>query len=114
MQEWGEFLRSRGVTVDLPVLTISLDAFEKLPAVEQRKRKLGFILDHNRRIDDAEVLFVFNLDGYVGNSVTVEIGYALAKNKLIYALHADSESGRDVLYLGYCSTPEELLEKLGD
>ncbi|MDD5416612.1 MAG: hypothetical protein PHU12_01405, partial [Candidatus Aenigmarchaeota archaeon] len=35
-------------------------------------------------IDKAEALYVINIDGYIGSSVNLEIGYALGKNKPVY------------------------------
>jgi nucleoside 2-deoxyribosyltransferase len=109
MEAWADILRAKGITVKLPSVTIKPEDFKMLDVATQRRRKLDFITDHNRRIDASDVLLVFNPDGYVGNSVTLEIGYALAKGKLIYAAVADTETGRDVVYAGYCSAPEELI-----
>lgn len=109
MQPWAKTLRAKGVVVELPSMTIKPEDFARLAVDEQRERKLGFITDHNQRIDATDVLFIFNPGGYVGSSVTLEIGYALAKSKKIYALSPDAETGRDVVYAGYCSTPEELI-----
>jgi len=44
------------------------------------------IMQHLERMDRAEIIFVFNKDGYIGNSVVMEIGYAYAQHKPIYAL----------------------------
>jgi nucleoside 2-deoxyribosyltransferase len=41
-----------------------------------------------KKIDDADVVYVVNPDGYVGKSVSTDIGYAYAKNKPIYVMHA--------------------------
>jgi hypothetical protein len=46
------------------------------------------ILGCLKRIDDADVVYIVNPEGYIGKSVSVDIGYAYAKNKLIYAMHA--------------------------
>jgi hypothetical protein len=46
------------------------------------------ILGCLKRIDDADVVYIVNPDGYVGKSVCVDIGYAHAKNKSIYVMHA--------------------------
>lgn len=40
----------------------------------------------------ADVVFVFNKDGYAGNSTTLEIGYSVALGKPIYALKFKLES----------------------
>jgi len=39
------------------------------------------------KIDQADVVYIVNPDGYVGKSVSVNIGYAYARNKPIYAMH---------------------------
>jgi hypothetical protein len=45
------------------------------------------ILGCLKKIDDADVVYVVNPGGYVGKSVSVDIGYAYARNKSIYAMH---------------------------
>ena len=46
------------------------------------------ILGCLKKIDDADVVYVVNPRGYIGKSVSVDIGYAYAKNKSIYVMHA--------------------------
>jgi len=38
------------------------------------------------KIDRTDVVYVVNPDGYVGKSVSVDIGYAYARNKPIYVM----------------------------
>jgi len=45
------------------------------------------ILGCLEKIDQANVVYVVNPDGYIGKSVSIDIGYAYAKNKPIYVLH---------------------------
>ena len=51
-------------------------------------KKIGSrgILGCLKKIDEADVVYVVNLDGYVGRSVCVDIGYAYAKGKPIYIM----------------------------
>jgi nucleoside 2-deoxyribosyltransferase len=44
------------------------------------------ITRHQEGMDRADCIFVFNKDGYLGNSVVVEIGYAYARRKPVYLL----------------------------
>ena len=44
------------------------------------------ILGCLEKVDQADVVFVVNPDGYVGKSVSVDIGYAYARNKPIYVM----------------------------
>ena len=46
------------------------------------------ILGCLKKIDDADVVYIVNPQGYIGKSVSVDIGYAYAKNKVIYVMHA--------------------------
>jgi hypothetical protein len=39
-----------------------------------------------KKIDNSDVIYIVNPEGYVGKSVSVDIGYAYAKNKQIYAM----------------------------
>lgn len=112
MLQWADFLRQHGASVETPKLGKDTEIWDTLSEAEQRKQKLEFIHDHNERIDRSDILFVFNIDNHVGNSVTLEIGYALAKGMEIYAMKPDAEQGRDVLYAGYCETSEQLLKVL--
>jgi len=45
------------------------------------------ILGCLEKIDKAEVVYVVNPDGYVGKSVSVDLGYAYARNKAVYVMH---------------------------
>lgn len=74
---------------------------------------LGLTHDHFYKIQMADVVFVYNKGGYAGNSTTLEIGYAVAIGKPIYAL-----SGEDTRIVSkrsfsrnYCFA-EELVHKL--
>jgi deoxyxylulose-5-phosphate synthase len=74
------------------------------------------IKDHNNRfiaIRKADVMFLFNKDGYIGNSTTLELGFAVALSKPVYALSdKDEEVCRDILIDGYAATPTELIAHL--
>ena len=74
---------------------------------------LGLTLDHFAKIRMADVVFIYNKNGYEGNSTTLEIGYAVACNKPIYVLHGDdTELCRKVLFRGIATTPAELVKVL--
>jgi len=74
---------------------------------------MGLAYDHFHKIKSADAVFIFNKDGYIGNSVNMEIGYAVALGKPIYALHNDEELGRSGFYRKIINTPEALAESLG-
>lgn len=60
------------------------------------------------KIDDADVIYIVNPEGYVGRSVCVDIGYAYAKNKPVYAMHTVDDPPVMKLMKGVLS-PEELI-----
>lgn len=43
-------------------------------------------MQHLQRMDQADLIFLFNKGGYTGNSVIMEIGYAYARRIPVYAL----------------------------
>lgn len=52
-----------------------------------KKMNTRGILGCLKKIDDADVVFIVNPEGYIGKSVSVDIGYAYARNKPIYVMH---------------------------
>lgn len=74
---------------------------------------LGLTWHHFEFIRKAEVVFVYNKDGYMGSSSTMELGVAAALGKPIYALEEDkTEACRNVLFDEVISTPKELIKRL--
>ena len=74
---------------------------------------MGLTHDHFYKIKMADVVFLYNRDGYSGNSSTLELGYAMALGKPIYALSGeDEELCRKVLFRDIINTPKELIKKL--
>ncbi len=67
------------------------------------------IMRHLERMDRAELIFVFNQDGYLGNSVVMEIGYAYAQRKPIYVLAPIQDQFLMCLVMAVVSL-EELLQ----
>ncbi|MSU56343.1 MAG: hypothetical protein EXS51_03490 [Candidatus Taylorbacteria bacterium] len=107
-------LESLGVVVFAPYFyTATVGNIEAVREVDRKFVALGLTHDHFHKIRLADVVFIFNKGGYVGNSVTMEMGYAVALCKPIYALSdKDSELCRTVLFSGITSTPEALVKRL--
>lgn len=69
----------------------------------------GLTLEHFDWIRKAEVCFVFNKDDYVGVSVTMEMAYASANGKPIFALSSQTgDPCRDALIDKTINTPKAL------
>jgi nucleoside 2-deoxyribosyltransferase len=66
-----------------------------------------------KKIDDADVVYVVNPRGYIGKSVSVDIGYAYAKNKAIYVMHGVDDPPVMNLISGVLS-PKALIDFLNE
>jgi nucleoside 2-deoxyribosyltransferase len=112
MREFGKKLKELGVTVFEPYLHSGQEEWASLSDAYRKFIALGLIHDHFYKIKMADVVFIYNKDGYAGNSTTLEIGCAVALGKPIYALNNDEELCRDVLFREIISFPEELFKRL--
>ena len=105
-------LRELGVNVFEPYLHSGQEEWHKLSDNYQKFVALGLTHDHFYKIKMADVVFVYNKNGYSGNSTTLEIGYSMALGKIIYALHGDEELCRHVLFREIISSPSKLVKRL--
>ncbi|MFH1246494.1 MAG: nucleoside 2-deoxyribosyltransferase [Candidatus Liptonbacteria bacterium] len=113
IREFGKKLKELGAVVFEPYLHSGQDEWKELSGDYKRFVALGLTHDHFYKIKMADVVFVFNKDGYIGNSATLEIGYAVGAGKPIYALSADdAELCRHVLFREIIQSPEELAKRL--
>ena len=113
IREFAKKLKEKGITVYEPYLHEGKEEWSKLSQKYKDFIALGLTHDHFYKIRMADIVFVYNKDGYSGNSITLEIGYAVALGKPIYALSdKDEELCRKVLFRGVISSPEALLEKV--
>ena len=74
-----------------------------------RKADNAGILGCLKKIDEVDVVYIVNPGGYVGKSVSVDIGYAYAKNKPIYAMNPVEDPPVADLMAGVLS-PESLID----
>jgi len=113
IREFSRRLKELGVNVLEPYLHDGEEEWKQLSDSYKKFTLLGLTHDHFYKIKMADVVFVFNKDGYSGNSTTLEIGCAVALGKPIYALSADSEEAcRNILFKEIVRSPEELIKRL--
>jgi nucleoside 2-deoxyribosyltransferase len=74
-------LHARGVLCEWP-----LPGPRREPQTMTADEARDAIMQHLERMERAECIFVFNKEGYLGNSVVMEIGYAYARHKPVYVL----------------------------
>lgn len=113
IREFAKQLKELGVVVYEPYLHSGQGEWEQLSSDYQRFIALGLTHDHFYKIKMADAVFVYNKDGYSGNSTTLELGCAVALGKPIYALCPDpQELCRQVLFREIITTAAELVKKL--
>ncbi|MFA5131362.1 MAG: hypothetical protein WC467_02950 [Patescibacteria group bacterium] len=114
MREFAKKLKALGVVVFEPHLyRASGGNWDEIKDFDKKFVALGLTHDHFYKMRMADVVYVYNEEGYSGVSVSMEIGYAVAMNKPIYVLDAsDPEICRQVLFSGVVKTPEDLLNYL--
>lgn len=114
MREFAKKLKGNGVVVYEPNLHNATEQeWNTLRTDHQKFIAAGLTLEHFYKIEMADVVFIYNKNGYSGNSVTLEIGFAVAKGKPIYALSdQDEEICRYVLFTEFASSPKELTKYL--
>lgn len=109
IENFAKELEDAGFRVIYPKLGFRTDDWGKLSEAALRKLYKGLTIEYFDLIERADVVFIYNKEGYCGNSVTMELAYAYAMRKPIYALMKDQEISRDVLFDGYAENPEELI-----
>jgi len=113
IRRFARKLEKAGVTVYIPYHHSGQKEWENLSDAYKSFISLGLTHDHFYKIKMANVIFIYNKGGYSGNSTTLEIGYAIALGKPIYALsNKDEELCRRVLIRAIVKTPKELIKIL--
>lgn len=112
-RKFSSSLKRLGVTVYEPYFHSGEKEWEGLSEAYKKFIALGLTHDHFYKIKMADIVFLYNPSGYAGVSTTLEMGYAMALGKPIYAFSdEDSELCRKVLIRGVFKTPRELIKIL--
>ncbi len=112
-RKFASDLKKLGVVVYVPHFFNEDKDWENLSLEQSNMIAIGLTHDHFNKIRMGDITFIYNKDGYSGNSTTLEIGYARALGKPIYALaHDTSEICRDVLFQGIITSTRELVKIL--
>jgi len=112
IREFAAKLKKAGVVVYEPILNDD-PKINELPEHFKRFAFLGLTHHQFSFIRKADVVYFYNKDGYLGNSSTLELGFAEALGKPIYALEEDKEEPcRNVLIDEVIKTPKELMKRL--
>ena len=114
IREFAQKLKALGVLVYEPHLyRANGGVWNEIKDFDKKFVALGLVHDHFYKIRKADVVYIYNQDGYAGVSTNIEIGYAAALDKPIYAqVEVDEEICRQVLFSGLVKTPEDLIAYL--
>lgn len=111
--KFAKALMKKNIVVHAPFLHKGKDEWNELSQDYKNFVALGLTLDHFYKIQMADVVYIFNKDGYAGVSTSMELGYSVAMGKTIYAYSdQDEELCRKVLIKEFIKTPSELIKKL--
>jgi nucleoside 2-deoxyribosyltransferase len=111
--KFAKDLTKLGVVVYAPFLHKGKNEWEKLSPQYKKFVALGLTHEHFYKIKMADVVFVYNKDGYSGVSTILEIGCAVSLGKPIYVYsNKDDELCRLVLFSKVVKTPRQLVKKL--
>ena len=83
---------SIGITPLFPNLDYSTENKDDANTIEEKKR---LALEHYVAINEADKVYLITPDGYMGTSLKLELGYAVAKNKPIYFSEPTKDIGLD-------------------
>lgn len=112
IRKFGAGLKKLGIMVYEPFLNKNR-GIDNLSPDLKKFAFLGLTHHHFNYIRKADVVFIYNKGGYIGVSTTLELGFAEALGKPIFAFDkGGSEPARDVLLEEIIKTPKELVKKL--
>lgn len=112
IRKFAADLKRAGVVVYEPILNDD-PTINELPPHFKRFAFLGLTHHQFSLIRKADVVYFYNKNGYLGNSSTLELGFAEALGKPIYALEEDKEEPcRNVLFDEILKTPKDLIKRL--
>lgn len=114
IRDFAKKLKDLGVLVYEPYLyRASGGVWENIPDHDKPLVATGLTHVHFYKIRMADVVYILNKDGYSGVSTTLEIGYAVALNKPIYAFSEnDEEICRKIIFSGFADNVEGLIKYL--
>lgn len=81
-----ETFQSRGLTCHTPAFD-----FDETKVIVGREQKYQLTWSFLEKVRVSDVLYVIDTEGYTGTSVSLEVGYAYALGKPIYAIEPPSE-----------------------
>ncbi|MDO8408114.1 MAG: hypothetical protein Q7S95_02670 [bacterium] len=85
-------LSAIGIVPLFPNLDYSTENKDHADTPEEKKR---LALEHYAAVDEADAVYFITPEGYMGTSIKLELGYAIAKKKPIYFSEPTKDIGLD-------------------
>lgn len=111
---WAKEIKKAGIEVFCPPILSSTEKWELLSDKEKTKKLKKLIEEHFSEINSSDAVLIINKDGYIGISVNIEIGYAVAKSKHIFTIEPDDDLSRSTLIEAVIKSPQQIKELLAD
>jgi nucleoside 2-deoxyribosyltransferase len=92
VRETMKNFETMGITPLFPNLDYSTENKDDANIIEEKKR---LALEHYAVIDEADKVYLMTPEGYMGTSLKIELGYAVAKGKPIYFSEPTNDIGLD-------------------
>lgn len=114
IREFAQELRNLGIVVYEPHLyRASGGVWSDVSDFDKPLVASGLTRDHFYKIELCDYVYVMNIGGYSGVSTSMEIAYAVAMKKPVYALsEKDDEVCRKILFSGYIDNAKDLFNLL--
>ncbi len=96
-------LNNIGITPLFPNLDYSTENKDHADTIGEKKR---LAIEHYSAIDEADAVYLLTPGGYMGTSCKLELGYAIAKNKLIYFSEPTNDLALDCYVKEFVPTNE--------
>ena len=96
-------MKTIGLEPLFPNLDYGPDNKDAADTMEEKKR---LSLEHYAAVDEADAVYFMTPEGYMGTSLKLELGYAIAKNKPIYFSEPTNDIGLDCYVTEFISTDQ--------
>lgn len=77
---------------------------ENIDKGENEAEKKRFAIEHYKAIDEADIVYLLVPTGHMGTSLKLELGYAIAKNKIVCFSETTNDPALDCYVSRYIDT----------
>lgn len=111
---YAKEIKEAGIEVFCPPIVSSTEKWRRLSDKQKKKELKKLIEEHFNEISSSDAILIINKNNYIGTSVNIEIGYAVAKSKRIFTIEPDTDLSRSTLIEAVINGPQQIKELLAD